>query len=160
MKLNNEAKVYYGNIVYPDGRIFNAIGKQLEIKNGVVRLYIDGKKRTLMAARVVYEAVTGEPLSRGKVIQFKDGNKDNASFDNIVIIERTKYFEDHQWQRKLTKEEELQLVAEYCVEDSKYHGKRKGYDKPSYRDLAEKYNCSKSLVYNILRKYNKVEQKK
>lgn len=144
-------KLYYGNQVYEDGRIYNAIGDKIAIKDGIVRLYINGKKRTLLAGRVVYEAFTGKEIPKGYVIKFRDGDKNNASYQNVEVIDRKTFFDGHVWECKFTKEEKEQIRKEYDATNPKQHGFKRGNERPSYVDLAKKYGCSKSTIIKIIK---------
>lgn len=152
--LMDNAKDYHGNFVTEKGKIYNALGKPLKVKYGAVHIVIDGKKRTLMVARIVYEVFSGNKITSTKVIIFKDGNSENVAYENIEAVSRTTYFKEikneNQKKRLFSKEEQERIIKEYDRERRRKHGFKGAYSEPSYRTLSIKYDCSRSTILKIL----------
>lgn len=153
-KLMDNAKDYHGNFVTEKGEIYNALGKPLKVRNGAVKVVVDGKKRTLMVARIVYEVFSGNKITSTKVILFKDGNPENVAYENIEAVSRKTYFKkiksENQRKRLFSKEEQEQIIKEYDRENRRAHGFKGAYSKPTFREMAIKYECSKSTIQKIL----------
>lgn len=139
-------------MVHRNGNIYNAAGKKLKIlKNGSVRIYINGKKHIWKAAKVVYEAFSEQKLTSGQLLIFKDNNPNNIAFDNIDVIARKDYFKDHDWSDLFAlseKEIEEILKIKNKGKTNPMTGERQEY---SCRELATKFNVSKSTMYKVLR---------
>ena len=79
--------------VYEDGKIFSYITKkflkpQLD-KDGYQRVFLydnDGKRKKYGVHRIVYEAVTGEPIPEGMQCNHIDERKDNNARSNINLM--------------------------------------------------------------------------
>lgn len=143
---------YYKHIITADGHVYNQLEKEIKInKRGMVRITINGKKHSYKAGRLVYEAVTGVPMtdplktgndSRKTILIFKDGNCMNAAFDNLIMVTREEYFKDKEWSTaKFSKETKAAICKDFFAE---------GEAHISLRKLAKKYNCSVSFVQNVI----------
>ena len=87
--------------VYEDGRIFsyytNKFLKPQTEKNGYKRVNLydnKGKIKRYSVHRIVYEAVTGEPIPNGLQVNHIDENKENNAFGNLNLMtpkENTNY---------------------------------------------------------------------
>lgn len=156
-------KIYYGNIVYPDGTICNAVGEKLKVSDkgilkGTVRICIDGTIRTIRAGRIVYAAFHNIKLDRSHVIIYKDGNIMNPALDNLEMVERKEYFKDHDWgstgiRKALTTEQEMELIR--LQRNGMYNPETDKMDCITYEELAKMYHISKSTVYNIIKRNRK-----
>ena len=80
--------------VYEDGRIWsyktNKWLKPKTEKNGYQRVCLydnEGKKKLYLVHRVVYEAVTGNPIPKGMQINHRSEDKtDNRFFENLELV--------------------------------------------------------------------------
>lgn len=152
---------YYHHIITEDGKIYNPIEKEMKInKKGMIKVTIDGKKHVYMAGRIVYEAITGIPMtdprkegnrSRKNILIFKDGDCTNTAFDNLIIKDRTEYFKDKEWPTtKFPKEIKDAICKDFFA---------KGDAHITLRKLAKKYNCSVSFVQNVINKERTKQEK-
>lgn len=154
--VNVEVKPYKGYYVTKDGRVYDREGTKVKVKGDSVTLAFDGQKHTYKRARVVYEAYTGKEIGKGMIYLYKDGNEENPSLDNIIILSRKEYFKDKEWgTEKLSLEQQQQLAEEF---DRKYrmeNGIIRKRIHPTYAELSEKYGVSKSTILNILNKMDR-----
>lgn len=152
---------YYHHIVTEDGKIYNPIEKEMKInKKGMIKVTIDGKKHVYVAGRIVYEAISGVPMtdprkvgntSRKKILLFKDGDCTNTAFENLIAIDRTEYFADKEWStRKFSDEVKRAICKDFFKE---------GDEHVTLRNLAKKYNCSVSFVQNVINKERMLREK-
>ena len=158
---------FYTNLVTEDGHIYNAAGTELKIrKNGYVMMYVNGKKVTLSATRVVYEAITGVKLTeiegdgrkagRNFLTIPIDGDPTNIRFDNIKLVEKKDYYKNYDFRTsKYSKDIKKAIRRDYNREERAKHNFRGEWAHPTYDELVEKYGCSRSLVYNALKKETK-----
>lgn len=79
--------------VYDDGRIYSYKSKKFlkptKFKNGYYRVGLtnnEGKVKLFTLHRVIYEAVTGEPIPEGYEINHIDENKENNSRSNLELL--------------------------------------------------------------------------
>ena len=79
--------------VYEDGRIWSySRNKFLKLetdKCGYQRVLLsdnEGKRKKYMVHRIVYEAVTGEPIPKNLEINHIDENKDNNARSNLELL--------------------------------------------------------------------------
>ena len=80
--------------VYEDGRIWSYSRKKFlkpkTEKNGYQRVCLydnEGKKKLYLVHRVVYEAVTGNPIPKGMQINHRSEDKtDNRFFENLELV--------------------------------------------------------------------------
>lgn len=145
---NKEEILYeYGSYkVSRDGSIYDILmNKRPVLKGGIVTLFRNGKRYNKKAARVVYEAVSGQKLTKCDVIKNKDGDETNIAFDNLYIEKRKNVMLKH-----FTLEQVEQIRKEYNKEEREKHGYRGIYAKPSYNEMCDKYNCSMSTMYKII----------
>lgn len=89
-------KGFDGYFVSRDGKIFSNKKGELrevvpfvvEISNSLVykrvKIYRNGRKRTKMVHRIVYETFSGNSLNRNDKIYFKDFNTLNCSYGNLT----------------------------------------------------------------------------
>lgn len=149
---------YYGYQVTKDGRIYNSTGERINlIGKGLVPLKIDGKRKTLLAGRVVYEAVSQQKItSYESVTRFKDGNPRNPAYENIEVISREKYYSE-KVERKRSRDEKFvkdimdAYTEKYSIEEKKEHHFRGEYGKPSIRELAKRFNTSVTIVNAVVK---------
>ena len=108
---NKEEILYeYGSYkVSRDGSIYDILmNKRPVLKGGIVTLFRNGKRYNKKAARVVYEAVSGQKLTKCDVIKNKDGDETNIAFDNLYIEKRKNVMLKH-----FTPEQVEQIRKEY-----------------------------------------------
>ena len=144
---------YYGNLVITDeGGIYDVHNNPVKIKNGKITVMTNERKRTVLAARIIYEVVNKAALPYGVVIRFLDGNENNPAYRNIMVIERKDYFAMHDWDKtkKLPKKTREKIVKEYNREERKKHEFKGQWAHPSLYELSRKYNCSLSTVQKIV----------
>lgn len=82
--------------VFEDGRIFSYITNKFlnpEVNhNGYLRVKLsdnDGKRKNYRVHRVVYEAVTGQPIPEGMTINHIDEDKTNNHISNLNLMTLT-----------------------------------------------------------------------
>lgn len=78
-------------------------------------LTIDGKKRSLLGHRLVYETFIGA-LEQGKVINHKDGNKENNCVDNLEQITAKENILHSYY--TINSHKEVRQVAQYDLNDN------------------------------------------
>ncbi len=157
-----QAAFYHGYKVYENGKVENSVGKEIfPLNNGKMKIFVNGKKRTLSHARIIYEAFSNQTILRSEVITYKDGDPTNICFQNIVIRQRKEYFANAAWnenKRIITAEQEKMIL-----EDRKKpfvrikNGKKRKLSRTPYTALAERYGCSTTTIYKILKKHNVTE---
>ncbi len=157
---NNESAVkqpefyeFHGYRVTKDGNFYDENGKLLNVrKNGQIRLRIDGEKRLFTAARVVYEAVSGQTVGASDCTLFLNGDRTDIRYDNIKVKKRIDYFKTKKTgkDRVISEETAEQIIKEYNREERRKHGFKGPYKHPTYNELAQKYGCSKSTVTAIV----------
>ncbi len=149
-----QEKEYHGYRFTDDGKIYRPNGKRVTPYKGTVKIVIDGKRRTLKIARLIYEAFNGEKLPNGCIIRLSQGDENCPCLDNIEILDRKEYYQKHpEWmtQKSIPADTVEKIRKEYNYEERKKHGFRGEYKAPSYNDLAAKYKCSKSTIYKIVK---------
>ena len=144
---------YHDYYVTLDGKIITKQGKEIRPKGSEqVLLTIQGKRKGIKRARVVYEAVTGKKTKRSDVFVFLDGNSQNPAFENIQVYSRKDYFNKVNTgmacKKAKLKPEQTQKIQSLC---SKGVGVKK-VGSPTYRELATQYGCSKSTILKILQR--------
>ena len=89
---------YYGYLITRNGEIISPSGNLIHsynftYPNSHVTLRINSKSVKKNKAILIYELFSGERLQRNKyIIQFRDGNSDNAAFDNLYLVSRPEYW--------------------------------------------------------------------
>lgn len=145
---------YHGYKFTTDGKIYRPNGKRVTPYKGTVKIVIDGKRRTLKIARLMYEAFNGEKLPNGCIIHLSQGDENHPRLDDIEILDRKEYFQKHpEWmtQKRIPANIVEKIREEYNYNERKKHGFKGKYRFPTYNDLATKYNCSKSTIYKIIK---------
>lgn len=145
--------IQYGNLVIKDdGSIYDVHNNPIKIKNGKITVVTNEQKKTVLAARIIYEVVNNAALPYGMVIRFLDGNENNPAYENILIIERKDFFAKHDWDKtkKIPKKTRTQIVKEYNRDERKKHDFKGQWAHPSLYELSRKYNCSLSTVQKIV----------
>lgn len=151
--LNSNQYDYFGYIVSKNGVIETRDGQIVPMdENGCVRLRIDGKRVKKIAGRIIIEAVTGKLTERNDIITFKDGNKLNPEFSNLIIKKRKEYFKGYDWShaRIINDETQKEIIKKYNREEREKHRFIGKWAHPSYHDLAKEYNCSVSTIQKIV----------
>lgn len=130
---------YYGYNITKDGIVRNQNGKIMSISDGQISLTIHGKKHRRLAGRIIWAAVNGRELTPKEILVYKDGNKDNISYDNLKILQRKEYFSGCEWPtiRKLNKEKQREIL-----------NKAKSSSIP---ELAEEYRCCEQTIRKVLK---------
>lgn len=137
---------YQDYLVSERGVIYDLLGNRKLIgKGGWVTIYIDGVKYRKQGSRIVYEAVSGKTLTRKEKVQPIDGDPCNIAFTNLELS-RMKACR----RKKFTAEQEERIRTEYNREERKEHDFKGEYAMPSYNELCQKYDCSRSTIYTIL----------
>ena len=150
-------RVQFRNIeVSLSGEIFDRSGRQVRPRpNGKVTVDLDGtgRKKSLLASRIVYEACSGEKLPRTSLIRYCDGNPGNTSFENLVVVSRRDLLRDTPGLRKKKKFSEKKaasIAREYNRDERKKHNFEGEWAHPSIADLCRKYGCSRSTIQKIV----------
>lgn len=80
---------------------YNNSGKVQELKtrkdrsgNLLIGISKGNKKADKTLSRVVYETFSGKKLGRNDIIMYRDGNKENCSYENLYLIGRGKRQEE------------------------------------------------------------------
>ena len=140
IKINEELVKYKGYTISKNGVIKNRFNNELKVNQGtgIVRLSLDGRFQSVIGGRFIYELFSQETLPKSKLILYKDGDCTNIAFSNLEVIERKKHFKDFSWNYKISEKEEKQIRKEHTTL------------KLSYKQLAEKYDCSVSTITKIM----------
>lgn len=145
---NTDMILYHGYQVYRNGRILSKRGREIKsyyftYPNSHVSLTIDGKVVKKNKALLIYSLFSGTPVDTYLyVLQFRDGDTSNASFDNLYLKTKQDYYRE-------------------CKKSGRGHNRfdektkkkiRKDYRERnlSFRALCEKYNCSILTVQRIV----------
>ena len=129
-------------IVYPtEGKIINKITER-EVGKGKKRVVLEvGKKcrKNVKKIKAVYETAKG-PINPGDIIIALNGDETDARLENIKVMCRKEYFENHDWSKlvTLTLDQVEEIKAEY--KEHEYTNEQ----------LALKYKCSKSTIQKVL----------
>ena len=129
---------YNGYNITKDGTVKNQNGKIMSVSDGKISLTIHGKKYRRLAGRVVWAAVNGRELTAKEILLYKDGNKDNISYDNLEVLQRKEYFSGCEWPtiRKFNKEKQKEILS------------RAG--NLSVPELAAEYKCCEQTIRKVL----------
>lgn len=149
-RLAPDKVLYYGYTITKNGEIISPTGNSLNAyyftyPYSHVTLKINDKSVKLNRAILIYELFSGEELKRNTfVIQFRDGNPANASFDNIYPVSKKEFWDEKQqrtgkkYGKSLTEEEKRTIIDEY-----KAGGQ-------SFRKLSRKYNVCLATITKAL----------
>lgn len=145
-----EIKFYHGYEVHKNGTIKAPTGRTVQpyafsYPYSHVTLKIDGKEIKKNKAILIYNMFSPVPFNiHNDVIQFRDGDTNNAAFANLYTITRKELLNrfDH-GKSKFTDEEKLQIFKEYEENDI------------SMRKIAWKYDCSLRTIQKIIGTYRK-----
>lgn len=142
----NKTYDYEGYKVTEDGRIFDKNGKLRKInKKGRVELRINNRRSHHYACRIVYEAVNNVRLNRKEVVMFYDGNPENIHISNLYVVKKST-----KMKKKVSIEDEEKIRETYNRKEKLVYGYRDRKLGPTYKELAEEYDCSVSTIYKIL----------
>lgn len=137
----NELEVYEynGYSITKDGTVRNQNGKVMSVSDGQISLTIHGKKRRRLAGRIVWAAINGRELTAKEVLVYRDGNRDNISYDNLEVLQRKEYFSGCEWStlRKLNKEKQREILVKSDI--------------LSIQELAAEYKCCDQTIRKVLR---------
>jgi hypothetical protein len=68
------------------------ISTHKQTKQLLVRISQNGKTKTLLAARIIFESFSAKPIpSQSYIIIYKDGNKNNLKISNLECISKKDY---------------------------------------------------------------------
>ncbi len=150
------AIVYRGDyLVYPNGRIYSNLShrylKGWLSKKGYPSVSIGTSRLTVH--RIVAKLFIPNPLNKPQV-NHKDGNKQNNSKGNLEWATNKENI-DHATKHNLTKK-----IAKRVFTDDEIRDIRAMYVpyRMGYRDIANKYNCGKTTIEQIvqLKSYKEV----
>lgn len=149
----DEIKFYHGYEIHKSGIIKAPTGRTVQpyaftYPYSHVTLKIDGKEIKKNKAILIYNMFSPIPFNvHNDVIQFRDGDSKNASFENLYTITRKELLNrfDH-GKSKFTAEEKLQIFKEYEENDI------------SMRKIAWKYDCSLRTIQKIIGTYRKQQK--
>lgn len=151
---------FYRYTVKRNGKVYLKNGKEVSRINlsgpgSHINLYVGERKYKFDLARLIYNLFSGEELLTTKdIILYKDGDKNNKAFDNLLRTEKKNFYVPTKIrEKKIDKETAKKIKAEY--NEGTKNGtlmRRKCYEGeiPSYRSLAEKYNCSTYVINMIM----------
>lgn len=158
MKTNSEKPVYcsdkdmvlyYGYRIYRDGRIISPSGKEIQsyfftYDFSHVSLKIGGKITKKNKAILIYNLFSDEPIdTRLFILRFKDGNFNNAAYDNLCLVSRKEHYRDcrqsGRGQHRFDLKTRQDIREEY----------EQGYK--SLRQLCKKYRCSLMTMQKIVK---------
>lgn len=147
--------LFSGYIVSPDGGVWKD-GTCLPItksSNGrlYIRLNINGKRYNIHLAKLIYFLFCSEDMVdfQKNIIQFKDGNCENCSFQNLQLVPLTTNLKHRRKKNKILSAEDVtQIKASYHLPSGVINQHNKQH--LSIRDLAKKYHCSKYVIQKII----------
>ena len=129
----------YGFTVYEDGRVINTrTGKPCIVScTGHVKATYNGQKIVRIKERLIYDAFApeGEKLSSSYSVLFKDGDKTNFAFDNLIRVHRydLPFFSN---MRLFSSEQVVEIEAAFRAGET-------------VQSLSERYKCSYDVLYKI-----------
>ncbi len=131
----------YGFTVYDDGRVINTrTGNPCIVSSsGHIKASYKGKSVVKIKERLIYDtfAPEGEKLTPSDTVFFKDGDRTNYAFENLVCVHK-KDLPVYERQRVLTVEQ----VAE--VEKALLTGE-------SIDSVAQRYGCCYGIIRSVKR---------
>ena len=169
IKVDDNTIDYYGYLVSTDGEIYRKdklTGEYHKLSSycftypgSHVSMWIDGKHKKVMKAKLIYELFSGEKLDRSVVLQFKDGDRENCAFENMYVITRKEFFQeigDYNQQKfdNATRKEIKKIYSK--KRPIKMPDGHKRY--PSVRNLCILYGCSLKLMQRTLKDEGKEKQ--
>ena len=142
-------------VIYPKtGQVFNKeTEREIAPHKATIALTLEDKRRVIYKkAKFIWEIVNGKTASVGDVFVALDGDDTNCAIDNIKVVERTKYFEGHNWECKV----KLSRDEVQAIKDKFATGEI------SSLNLALEYNVGKSTIQKILtgKYYYDMQEKK
>lgn len=147
-KISENEAVYCGYKICRDGTIISPYGKILSpyffsYPYSHITIRINGKTFKKNRAVLVYNAFSAKDFDyRKNVMIFKDGDSQNASFENIDIISKKEYYlktsGKHTGKEVFSEKIKKTIRKEYQNNES------------SMRKLSYKYDCSLSTIQKIL----------
>lgn len=143
--------LYEGYKVFRDGSIVSSSGKKISAynlthKGSHVKLIIGGKTVVKNKAVLVYSCFCGEPVNTyQQVIQFKNNDYEDTSFDNLYLVDKKEYIKnlDMKGKSRFTDDEKERIRKEYR------RLKKKG--QASIRSFAIRYDCSYITMKKVLK---------
>ena len=159
-KVSANSFSYYGYIITRNGEFISPSGNLLHAydftyPNSHVTLRINNKNVKKNKAILVYELFSGKKLQRNKyIIQFKDGNRDNAAYDNLYVISRPEYWNiirndrNTKGGRRFTEEEENEIRQVYQS------------GQLSMRQLCNTYDACLATIQSVIKRGNEPCEKK
>lgn len=145
---------YYGYLITRNGEIISPSGNLIHsynftYPNSHVTLRINSKSVKKNKAILIYELFSGERLQRNKyIIQFRDGNSDNAAFDNLYLVSRPEYWSliknerNTMGGRRFTEEQEEEIREVYQSGEK------------SLRQLCTAYDACLATIQNVIKRGN------
>lgn len=123
-------------------------------KDGKISLCINGRINTCRVTRLVWEAVNNAEIKTTETVVCYNGNTpDCPDIKDIQVLSRKDFFQTYPGKNKqaIFDEETCAIIRnEYNQEERQKHSFKGPWSKPSYKDLAVKWNCSKSTIYKIV----------
>lgn len=161
---NCDVRDYYGNWVYRDGTIINKNGIKLKPYKGkvsIVKEQVDEKGETIrkrhsiLHAKVVYEAFTGQTVPRTMIVRYRDENPENVNINNIAFVSKKEYFRDYDWSplKKLSDDTVQEIRHIYRVGETNRGNLKNQLNRevPSQYELSKQYEVSLSTIQKIVK---------
>lgn len=148
-RITEDEAVYCGYKICRDGTVISPHGKILSpyffsYPYSHITLRINGKALKKNRAVLIYNAFSSRNFDyRKNVMVFKDGDPQNASFENIDVISKKEYYHNtsmkHTGKEVFSEKIKRKIREEYRKDDT-----------ISMRKLSLKYDCSLSTIQKIL----------
>ena len=132
-------------------------------KDGKITLCINERQLTYRVARLVWEAVNGvEICTTDSVVHYKGEDPNVPNIKDIDVMARKDFFMAYpeKTHQAMFDEATCEIIRnEYNQEERQKHSFKGEWATPSYKELAIKWNCSKSTIYKIVRGVYKCKKK-
>lgn len=157
--------MYYGYALYTNGTIIGIRGTQLKrSERKILSILItdengNTRRKTVIAARVLYELYYNVKLRRDQSIGYRDDDSSNISIENLYIYKRNSPEDKSFSMRKklLSQEQTEEILRLYSNADGHCNSQwNKGPNDYTIRDLANKFSVSINTIQNVLRKRDEV----
>ena len=151
-RVSEDEVLYYGYRVMKNGDIISQYGNRIHAYNfcypySHVTLRINGKQIKKNNAILVYELFSGKALDKRKyVIQFKDHDTKNQSYENLYAIKKSDYI------KKLKKNKREVGRLRFTTEQREEIRNEYREGNVSMRQLSAKYNACLTTIQRIINK--------
>lgn len=141
---------YCGYTITKDGEFISPNDNTITwFDDKYIKLYINGKVRTVNGLNILYEVYNGEPVTKRFVVVYKNKTTKAKTKANLVLKVKSGR---SQVERLFSDEEVEQIRSEYGLSEEERRSVKNNLDHPtlSYRSLAKKYNVSINTIQRIV----------